>query len=149
MLMRLDRNNTAWQTASMLDRLFAPPPRLADLAPEEAGLVLAARRWVSAQRHARACPLHAAAASLGSLDAARSLHLLLAQVGASWPDPVAVAPPCCARLTHDELTLVGIVIAARRHARPVFDALLAEMLDQDARNRLHAAALALGQRARI
>lgn len=133
----------------MLDRLFAPPPRLADLAPEEAALVVATRRWVSAQRHERACPLHAAAAPLGSLDSARSLHLLLAQVGAAWPDPVAVAPPCCAVLTHDELTLVGIVIAARRHARPVFDALLCEMLDQDARDRLHAAARTLGQRVRL
>lgn len=133
----------------MLDQLFAPPPRLADLVPEEAALISAARRWVMAQRFGRTCPLQAAASQLGCLEAARSLHLLLAQIGAAWPDPVAFAPPCCGTLTHDEATLVGIVVAARRHSRPVFDALLCEMIDPDARDRLHSAAQALGQRIEI
>ena len=79
----------------MLKQMFAPPPRLADLAPEEAALISATRKWVMAQRHGRMCPLHAAANQLGALQAARSLHLLLAHVGASWPDPVGLAPPCC------------------------------------------------------
>ena len=128
----------------MLDQKFAPPPRLADLLPEEAALVSATRRWVMAQRHGGACPLQAAAGQLGCLQAARSLHLLLAHIGASWPDPVAVAPPCCARLTHDEATLLGMVVAAHRHSRPVFDALTCEMLGADARDRIHAAAATLG-----
>jgi hypothetical protein len=98
-----------------------------------------------AQRHGRTCPLHAAAGQLGSLQAARSLHLLLAHVGASWPEPVAVAPPCCPVLTHDEATLLGMVIAATRHSRPVFDALTCEMLGPDARDRLHGAAAELGR----
>lgn len=132
------------QTVAMVDQLFAPPPRLADLAPEQAALVSATRRWVMAQRLERQCPLQAAAAQLGCLAAARALHLLLAQVGAAWPEPVAIAPPCCARLTHDEATLVGLVLAARDHGRPVFDALLCEMLGQDTRDRLFAAATRLG-----
>jgi hypothetical protein len=144
--MRLDRNSRSWHDLLMIDQLLALPPRLVDLVPNEAALIMAARRWVMAQRHERMCPLQAAARQLGCLDAARSLHMLLAQIGAAWPDPVAVAPPCCAVLTHDEATLVGIVIAARRHSRPVFDALLCEMLDQDARDRLHAAARSLAER---
>jgi hypothetical protein len=144
--MRLDRNSRSWHGLLMIDQLFALPPRLVDLVPNEAALIMAARRWVMAQRHERMCPPQAAARQLGCLDAARSLHMLLAQIGAAWPDPVAVAPPCCAVLTHDEATLVGIVIAARRHSRPVFDALLCEMLDQDARDRLHAAARSLAER---
>jgi len=143
--MRLDRKKCTWQTRFMLDQLFAPPPRLTDLVPEEAALIAATRRWVMAQRHERLCPLQAAASQLGGLEAARSLHLLLAQLGAAWPEPVAIAPPCCDILTYDEATLVGLVLAARRHARPVFDALLCEMLDQDARDRLYSAARALGQ----
>jgi hypothetical protein len=71
--------------------------------------------------------------------------LLLASIGAAWPDPVAIAPPCCASLTHDEATLLGMVLAAHRHGRPVFDALLCEMLDTDARDRLFAAALVMGE----
>ncbi|HEV2567251.1 MAG TPA: addiction module antidote protein [Sphingomonas sp.] len=129
----------------MLDQMFAPPPRTADLLPEEAALVSATRKWVMAQRVARVCPIHAAAQQLGSLKAARSLHVLLAHVGASWPDAVAVAPPCCPVLTHDEATLLGMVIAANRHTRPVFDALTCEMLGQAARDRLHDAAVELGR----
>lgn len=129
----------------MLAQLFAPPPRLDDLAPEQAALVSATRRWVMAQRQEARCPLQAAAAQLGCMQAARALHLMLAQIGAAWPDPVAIAPPCCARLTHDEATLLGLVLAARHHGRPVFDALLCEMLGQDARERLFGAARQLGR----
>jgi hypothetical protein len=129
----------------MIAQLFAPPPRIADLAPEQACLVAATRRWVMAHRHERRCPLQAAAAQLGCLQAARALHLLLAQVGAAWPDPVAIAPPCCAMLTHDESTILTLVLAARDHGRPVFDALLCEMLGADARDTLFAAASRLGE----
>jgi hypothetical protein len=129
----------------MIAALFAAPPRLADLEPDQAALVRATRSWVLAQRHGRRCPLAAAAGHLGSPASARALHLLLAGMGAAWPEPVAIAPPCCAWLTHDEATLVGMVLAAHRHGRPVFDALLCEMLDGDARDRLFAAAAKLGQ----
>lgn len=127
----------------MLDQIFAPPPRLADLLPEEAAVVFATRTWVAARRQGT-CPLQAAAAQIGDLQAARALHVLLVYVGASWPDPVAIAPPCCGRLTHDEASLLGLVIAAHRHRRPVFDALTCEMLDQSARDRLFDAARKLG-----
>ena len=133
------------QHGAMIADLFAAPPRLADLDPEQAALVRATRSWVMAQRHGARCPLDAAASHLGSPAAARALHLLLASAGAAWPDPVAIAPTCCACLTHDEATLLGMVIAAHRHGRPVFDALLCEMLDMDARDRLFAAALLTGE----
>lgn len=126
----------------MLASLFLPPPRLADLEANEIAIVSATRRWVRAR--GTACPLQAAAATLGSREAANALHLLLAALAAAWPDPFAVSPPCCARLTHDEATLVGMVLASRNHPRPVFDALLCEMLDQDGRDRLFHAAPKLG-----
>lgn len=98
-----------------------------------------------AQRHEKRCPLQAAAAQLGCLQAARALHVLLAHIGAAWPDPVAIAPPCCGMLTHDEATILGLVIAARDHGRPVFDALLCEMLPLSARDTMFAAAQRLGE----
>ena len=128
----------------MLVTHFAPPPLAADLTHQQRALVDATRRWVRARTVGTACPLAAATARLGSAEAAQALHLLLATVGAAWPDPVAVAPPCCARLTHDETTLVAMTVAALRHGRPVFDALLCEMLDADARERLFASALRVG-----
>lgn len=124
----------------MLAETFAAPPRLADLMPEQAAIVRATRHWVAAQRRAGCCPLAAAASHLGSVQAARALHRLLANVGAAWPEPVAIAPPCCSTLTHDEATMIGMIVAAHRHGRPVFDALLCEMLGTDQRDRLFAAA---------
>lgn len=129
----------------MLDQLFAAPPRLMDLTAEQAVIVRAVRHSILAQRNRRACPLQVASSQLGSVRAAHALHILLASVGGAWPDPFAVGPPCCQRLTHDEATLLGMVIAARCHGRPAFDALLYEMLPQDARDRLFAAASALGE----
>lgn len=126
----------------MISAVFPPPPRLADLDTEEAAIVAATRHWVRAR--GQGCPLQAAGAVLGSRPAAGALHLMLATLGAAWPDPFAVAPPCCPHLTHDEATLVGMVLASRRHDRPVFDALLCEMLDDDARDRLFRAAHGLG-----
>ena len=38
-----------------------------------------------------------------------------------------------------------MIVAARNHGRSVFDALLCEMLPEDARDRLFAAASALGE----
>lgn len=148
MLMRLDRNKEPCHTFSMLTTHFTAPPRLADLAPTQALIVSASRHWVMAQRQRR-CPLQAAAARLDSAETARSLHLLLATVGAAWPDPVAIAPPCCGILTYDETTLVGMILAARHHGRPVFDALLCEMLGPDARDRLFDASRDLAIRAEV
>ena len=145
MLMRLDRNKESCQHDSMIDQLFAAPPRISDLTADQAVVVRAVRHSIMAQRNRRACPLQAAAAQLGSVRASHALHILLASVGGAWPDPFAIAPPCCPTLTHDESTLLGMVVAARSHGRPVFDALLCEMLPEDARDRLFAAASALGE----
>jgi hypothetical protein len=129
----------------MLDeRLLPPLPRTDQLAPEQAAIAGAVRRWVIAGK-LRQCPLRAAAERLGCVQAARHLHLLLESIRVAWPEPFAVAPPCCATLSFDEATLLVMIAAARDHRRPVFDALLCEMLDQDARDRLYAASLALAR----
>lgn len=129
----------------MLDLVFTAPPRLSDLTAGQAVVIRAVRQSIMAQRNRRTCPLQAAAAQLGSVRASHALHILLVSVGSAWPDPFAIAPPCCPGLTHDESTLLGMVVAARNHGRPVFDALLCEMLPEDARDRLFAAASALGE----
>lgn len=132
-------------TRPMLDeRLLLTLPRLDQLAPEHAAVAGAVRRWVVAAK-LRQCPLRAAAARLGCAEAARHLHLLLETVRLCWPEPFAVAPPCCATLSYDEATLLVMIGAAGDQRRPVFDALLCEMLGQDARDRLYAASAALAR----
>lgn len=126
------------------DRFQIALPRLDRLEPDQAALAQASRRWVVAAK-LRQCPLRAAADRLGCVQAARSLHLLLDTIRVCWPEPFAVGAPCCPILSHDEATLLVMVAAARDHRRPVFDALLCEMLDQDARDRLYQTSVALAR----
>lgn len=126
------------------ERIHTAPPRLDGLHPDQVAVTAALRRWVMAAR-LRQCPLRAAADRLGCGRGARQLHLLLETVRMCWPEPFAVAPPCCPTLSHDEATLLVMIEAARDHRRPVFDALICEMIAADARDRLYAASLALAR----
>ena len=129
----------------MLDSRFPLAlPRLDRLRPDQIALTAATRHWAAAAA-ARDCPMRAAHDRLGCGRSARGLHLLLAYIGSCWPEPFAVSAPGSSCLTHDEATLLVMIEAARDHRRPVFDALLCEMLDQDARDRLYDASKALAR----
>src|SRR5687768_9679581 len=71
-------------------------------------IVRGLRAWVAAHRRG-ACPVGGLADQLGCVRAAAHLHLLLEEVGAAWPEPFAVSPPCCGRLSHDEATLAEML----------------------------------------
>ena len=105
------------------------------LAATERRIARALRLWVMARKSGR-CPMQAVAGTLGSLQAAAHLHLLLEEIGAAWPEPFAVGPPCCRCLSHDEALLADMVRLGAAGDRPAFDRLLAEMLPDDARERL-------------
>ncbi|HET6538412.1 MAG TPA: addiction module antidote protein [Sphingopyxis sp.] len=75
---------------------------------------------------------------LGSRIAARRFRVLMEAMGQIWPDPFAVAPPCCSRLSFDEALLAQMVMAAALQDRHHFDFLSAEMLGMDARDMLYA-----------
>lgn len=128
----------------MLVELIARTPHISDLMPDGARVVGALRRWVAASRSG-ACPVGAAGARLGSARAGAHLHLLIEEIGAAWPDPFAVAPPCCPRLSHDEAVLADMVALAARGDRPGFDRLLADLLPSDERERLFLSAAVLSR----
>ena len=128
----------------MLTDLLLRVHDVRDLPPFEARLAAALRLWVMLSKSGR-CPLLAIADRLGSMRAAAHLHLLLEEIGAAWPDPFCIAPPCCPRLSHDEALALDMVRAAARGDRPGFDRLLAEMLPADMRDRLYVSAGALGR----
>src|SRR3546814_16198096 len=71
--------------------------------------------------------------------AVRVYRLVVEAIGHVWPDPFAVAPPCCPRVSFDEALLAAMVGAAGRDDRARFDTLTAEMLDSDARAMLFTA----------
>ena len=89
--------------------------------------------------------MQAVADRLGSVRAAAQLSLLLEEVGAAWPDPFCIAPPCCPKLSHDEALALDMVSIAARDDRPGFDRLLQEMLPADMRERLFVSAAAVGR----
>src|SRR3546814_18496142 len=71
--------------------------------------------------------------------AARRYRLVVEAIGHVWPEPFAVAPPCCPRVSFDEALLAAIVGAAARRDRVQFDWLTAEMLGSAFREMLFSA----------
>jgi len=122
--------------------LLDSSPAIAALPAEDRRVVKGLRVWAVTTRVGR-CPLRAVAEQLGSFRAAAHMHLLLVGVGGAWPDPFAVCPPCCSRMTHDEAAFIDMIRFARRSDRPAFDRLLAEMIDAEARARLFLSASVL------
>lgn len=105
------------------------------LEPGQHRLISALRLWAVATR-LRWCPIRTVTDRLGSARAAAHFRLILEEVGASWPDPFCVSPPCASQLSHDEATLAEMLSLAGRGDRPAFDRLLSDLLPQDERERL-------------
>ena len=123
--------------------LLTRTPDLRELDDGEARLTVTLRMWVIMNKLGR-CPLQAMAERLGSGRAAAHLHLMLEEIGAAWPDPFCVSPPCCPRLSHDEALVLDMIRAARRQDRPSFDRLLSDLLPADAREPLFTSASLVG-----
>lgn len=121
----------------MAAQMLGKSPPMAALEAPAALAIRTLRVWAGL-RMARRCPLDMAVGRLGSREAAATFQRLIAVVSAAWPDPVALAPPCCPLLSHDEATLAALLVAAAAADRPGFDREAQEMLGQDARDRLWA-----------
>ena len=118
----------------LIDRI-ATLPRTSSLGPAQARLIGGIRSWVAAHRQG-VVPAQAVKERLGSARAAAHVELLLAEIACAWPDPFAVAPPCCPQLSHDEALSAEMLALAAEEDRLGFDRLLADLLPGDARERL-------------
>jgi hypothetical protein len=128
----------------MLDELLVRTPDFREMDRADIRLTAALRLWVVMTKLGR-CPMQAVAGRLASPGAAVHLHTLLEEIGAAWPEPFCVAPPCCPCLSHDEALAVKMVQAAAAQDRPGFDRLLEEMITADMRERLFLSAGRLGR----
>lgn len=121
-----------------LIRQLAEQPFVRDLPVDAAQAVLALRYCILCRRAGRD-PMPELERRWGNILAARRFRLVVEAIGHIWPDPFAVAPPCCPRLSFDESLLAAMVAAARHSDRAHFDFLSAEMLGGDAREMLFVA----------
>ncbi len=126
------------QSSSDLVRKFTEQPLVRDLPVDAAQAVLALRYCILCRKSDRD-PMPELERRWGNILAARRYRLVVEAIGHVWPDPFAVAPPCCPRLSFDEALLGDIVISAGHGDRVHFDYLTAEMLGSDARAMLFAA----------
>ncbi|HEV7661713.1 MAG TPA: hypothetical protein VGO55_17875 [Allosphingosinicella sp.] len=102
----------------MLDDLLVRTPDFREMDAPDIRLTAALRLWMVLTRLGL-CPMPAVAGRLASAGAAVRLHILLEEIGAAWPEPFCVAPPCCSRLSHDEaLASRWSAPPPRRIARP-------------------------------
>ena len=124
--------------SSDLVRKFTEQPLIRDLPVDAAQAVLALRYCILCRRSG-SDPMPELERRWGNILAARRYRLVVEAIGHIWPDPFAVAPPCCPHLSFDEGLLADIVTAAGRGDRVRFDRLTGEMLDSDARAMLFTA----------
>ena len=126
--------------ANVIDRFTGPALRA--LSIRDVRLVRAVRAW-SMGRIGGVDPAGRTAMLLGSVAGAEAFDRYMDLVLLSWSEPPLVCRPCCAIVSFDECTLAALVTLAGRADRPRFDALVMEMLDRTARDRLYARALAV------
>lgn len=124
--------------SSELVRRFTEQPLVRDLPVDAAQAVLALRYSILCRRSGHD-PMPELERRWGNVLAARRYRLVVEAIGQIWPDPFAVAPPCCPSVSFDEALLAAAVAAASHHDRATFDRLTAEMLGSDAREMLFAA----------
>ena len=119
-------------------RQLSEQPLVRSLSVDAAQAVLALRYSILCRRSGHD-PMPELERRWGNILAARRFRLVVEAIAHVWPDPFAVAPPCCPRLSFDEALLAAIVGAASRGDRVDFGWLTAEMLGSDAREMLFAA----------
>lgn len=117
----------------LIQKLLAEQPKIIDLPSRDARHVLAARSWCLL-RQAGLDPRPRLREILRSEDVAQRFNVLMVAVVHVWPEPFAVHRTCCPTPSLDEGVLIRALQYAASHARPEFDALLCDMLPDDARN---------------
>lgn len=108
---------------------------LAELPPGGVRLIAGLRCWGYARERGR-WPVDAIQRQLGCVRAAAHVRLLIEEIAAAWPDPFCLAPPCCRAASHDEALIARMLARASARDRPGFDRLCAEMIGEDARERM-------------
>ena len=128
-------------TQDIIARLAAPP-RVETLGPIGGRFVHALRLIALHERLGRD-PVPELAVRLGSVEIAAKSLILAQTISACWPENIHVSRFCCRLLSHDEVTIGGLVDAAARRDRAGFEAALAGLVRPERWHRVWDGALAL------
>lgn len=128
-------------TQDIIARLAAAP-RVEALGPIGARFVHALRLIALHERLGRD-PIPELAVRLGSVEIAAKSLIFAQTISASWPENIHVSRFCCRLLSHDEVTIGGLVDAAARRDRAGFEDAVAGLVRPERRHRLWDGALAL------
>ncbi len=126
----------------IIEKFLSRHPKLLDLPSRDARHILAARSWCLL-RQAGLDPRPRLSEILLSESAGQRFNVLMVAVVHVWPEPFAVHRMCCGTPSLDEGIFLRALQLAATGARPQFDALLHEMLPDDARNVIFARASSL------
>jgi len=128
-------------TQDIIARLAAAP-RVEALGPIGARFVHALRLIALHERLGRD-PVPELAVRLGSVEIAAKSLIFAQTISASWPENIHVSRFCCRLLSHDEVTIGGLVDAAARRDRAGFEDAVAGLVRPERWHRLWDGALAL------
>lgn len=128
-------------TQDIIARLAAAP-RVEALGPIGARFVHALRLIALHERLGRD-PVPELAVRLGSVEIAGKSLIFAHTISASWPENIHVSRFCCRLLSHDEVTIGGLVDAAARRDRAGFEDAVAGLVRPERWHRLWDGALAL------
>ena len=128
-------------TQDIIARL-AVPPRVETLGPI-GGRFVHALRLIALHERVGRDPVPELAVRLGSVEIAAKALILSQAISASWSENIHVSRFCCRLLSHDEVTIGGLVDAAARRDRCDFEEALVGLVRPERWHRLWDSALAL------
>ncbi len=121
---------------------LAASPRVDALGPIGGRFVHALRLIALHERLGRD-PVPELAVRLGSVEIAAKSLILAQTIAACWPENIHVSRFCCRLLSHDEVTIGGLVDAAARRDRRGFEDAVSGLVRPERWHRLWDGALAL------
>ncbi|MEP3696636.1 MAG: hypothetical protein ABJM99_16855 [Parasphingorhabdus sp.] len=118
-----------------MEKLVVPMPDIRTLAGAEARIIISLRLAIVAHKTGQDCR-ERLDDRLGSRKATTRLLLIVETVGFAWPEAFKIGCPCSPQTTPDEILFLNMIRYAVAGNRPAYDALLCEMIDDSARERI-------------
>ena len=131
----LSNHHEGVEMGAILEKLVVPMPDIRTLAGPEARIIMSLRLAIVAHKTNQDCR-ERLDERLGSRKATIRLLLIVETVGFAWPEAFKIGCPCTPKTTPDEILFLNMMRHVVTGNRPAYDALLCEMIDDCARERI-------------